>query len=106
MTSLPSGLASISARLDDTPQVRGAVAFGRMVRGNRKPGDSGPVFLTEISRQTYEEQMLHELGSDCGLFLVVEDRTLGTLDVLAKVPTGSALMIRADFGCIAHEPRE
>ena len=31
MTSLPSGLASISARLDDTPQVRGAVAFGRMV---------------------------------------------------------------------------
>lgn len=32
MTSLPSGLASISARLDDTPQVRGAVAFGRMVR--------------------------------------------------------------------------
>lgn len=27
--TLPSGLASISARLDDTPQVRGAVAFGR-----------------------------------------------------------------------------
>jgi len=32
MTSLPSGLASISSRLDDTPNVRGAVAFGRMVR--------------------------------------------------------------------------
>lgn len=32
MTHLPSGLASISARLDDSPQVRGAVAFGRMVR--------------------------------------------------------------------------
>lgn len=32
MSDLPSGLASISARLDDSPQVRGAVAFGRMVR--------------------------------------------------------------------------
>lgn len=30
MTSLPSGLASISARMDDAPNVRGAVAFGRM----------------------------------------------------------------------------
>ena len=29
MTSLPSGLASISSQFDDTPQVRGAVAFGR-----------------------------------------------------------------------------
>lgn len=29
MTSLPTGLASISSRLDDTPNVRGAVAFGR-----------------------------------------------------------------------------
>ena len=29
---LPSGLASISARMDDAPNVRGAVAFGGMVR--------------------------------------------------------------------------
>lgn len=36
MTSLPSGLASISARLDDTPNVRGAVAFGRMVAKRRE----------------------------------------------------------------------
>jgi hypothetical protein len=34
MTCLPSGLASISSRLDDTPNVRGAAAFGRMVREN------------------------------------------------------------------------
>lgn len=27
--NLPSGLASISARMDDAPNVRGAVAFGR-----------------------------------------------------------------------------
>jgi len=32
VTSLLSGLASISARLDDSPNVRGAVGFGRMVR--------------------------------------------------------------------------
>lgn len=32
MTSLPSGPASISNQFDDSPQVRGAVAFGRMVR--------------------------------------------------------------------------
>lgn len=34
MTSLPSGLASISSQFDDSPQVRGAVAFERMVREN------------------------------------------------------------------------
>ncbi len=33
---LPSGLASISARLDDAPNARGAVAFGRMVRAEEE----------------------------------------------------------------------
>ena len=32
MTSLPSGLASISARLDGTPQVRGAVDMAKRLR--------------------------------------------------------------------------
>ncbi|ACS41664.1 hypothetical protein [Methylorubrum extorquens] len=32
MTSLPSGLASISARLDDIPQVRGAVDMAKRLR--------------------------------------------------------------------------
>lgn len=32
--SIPSGLATIAASFDDSPQVRGAVAFGRMVREN------------------------------------------------------------------------
>lgn len=36
MISLPSGLASISARLDDTPQVRGAVDIGRMEAKKRE----------------------------------------------------------------------
>lgn len=103
MTSLPSGLASISSQFDDTPQAKGAVAFGRMVRDNHKRGDGSTVFLTEISRQTYEEQMLHELGSDCGLFLVVEDSKLGTLDVLAKVPAGSADRLRRLLGLEADD---
>ena len=34
---LPSGLASISARLDDTPNVRGAVAFG-MAQAKKREG--------------------------------------------------------------------
>lgn len=45
MTPLPSGLASISARLDDTPQARGAVAFGRMVR-ERKEAQAETFTLT------------------------------------------------------------
>lgn len=49
MTSLPSGLASISSRLDDSPQVRGAVAFGRMVR-EVKPG--GGIGGSPSSRET------------------------------------------------------
>lgn len=32
MSDLPSGLASISARLDDTPQVRGAVDMAKRLR--------------------------------------------------------------------------
>lgn len=36
MTSLPSGLASISSQFDDAPNVRGAVAFGRMAAKRRE----------------------------------------------------------------------
>jgi hypothetical protein len=43
------------------------------------------LWLTEISRSTYESQDLHELGSDNGLFVVLEDCSEGTYDVLAKV---------------------
>ena len=39
MTSLPSGLASISARLDDTPNVRGAVAFGQAQAKRREDAE-------------------------------------------------------------------
>lgn len=56
MTSLPPGLAHHASRLDDVPQVRGAVAFGRAVAEKRErdeatakwlsaPFPSGPTFM-------------------------------------------------------------
>ena len=39
MTPLPSGLASISARMDDAPNVRGAVAFGQEQAKRREDAD-------------------------------------------------------------------
>jgi hypothetical protein len=48
------------------------------------------LWLTEISRSTYEDQGLDALGSDCGLFLVLEDENEARFDVLAKAPSPSA----------------
>ncbi|MEM9436079.1 MAG: hypothetical protein AAGA15_03490 [Pseudomonadota bacterium] len=42
------------------------------------------LLLTEISRRTYEEQCSEVFDNDSGLFIVLEDRRTGTLDVLAK----------------------
>ena len=43
------------------------------------------LWLTEISRKTFQEQSLESLESDSGLFIALEDIALGTFDVLAKV---------------------
>jgi hypothetical protein len=42
------------------------------------------LWLTEISRATYEDQALNALGNDCGVFVVLEDTVEGTFEVLAK----------------------
>ena len=42
------------------------------------------LWLTEISRVTFEEQALDDLGGDCGVFVVLEDAAEGTFEVLAK----------------------
>jgi len=42
------------------------------------------LWLTEISRMTYEDQALDELGGDGGLFIVLENCATGTFEVLAK----------------------
>lgn len=42
------------------------------------------LWLTEISRVTYEDQALDDLGSDGGVFVVLEDSAEGTFEVLAK----------------------
>jgi hypothetical protein len=53
------------------------------------------LWLTEISRATFEDQALAELGGDGGLFLVLEDCAEGRFDVLAKAASvfaGQALL--------------
>jgi len=42
------------------------------------------LWLTEISRQTFEDQDLDQLESDGGLFVVLEDDSEGRFEVLAK----------------------
>jgi len=42
------------------------------------------LWLTEISRVTFEDQALDQLGGDGGLFVVLEDCADGTFEVLAK----------------------
>ncbi len=48
------------------------------------------LWLTEISRATFEDQALDDLGTDGGLFIVLETRT--EFRVLAKVPSVEAGM--------------
>lgn len=45
---------------------------------------SRTLWLTEISRHTFANQRLESLESDDGLFLVLEDTTRGSFDILAK----------------------
>ncbi|WP_454645892.1 hypothetical protein [Bradyrhizobium liaoningense] len=42
------------------------------------------LWLTEISRATFEDQAIDQLGGDGGLFVVLEDCAEGTFEVLAK----------------------
>ncbi|MGH6871003.1 MAG: hypothetical protein ACREHE_05795 [Rhizomicrobium sp.] len=53
------------------------------------------LWLTEISRATFDDQAIDEVGGDGGLFIVLEDTAEGTFEVLAKavsVWTGEALL--------------
>jgi hypothetical protein len=42
------------------------------------------LWLTEISRATFDDQALDDLGSDGGVFVVLEDSADGKFEVLAK----------------------
>ncbi|MGC2774649.1 MAG: hypothetical protein WA418_03325 [Bradyrhizobium sp.] len=42
------------------------------------------LWLTEISRVTFDDQALDDLGGDGGVFVVLEDSAEGTFEVLAK----------------------
>lgn len=53
------------------------------------------LWLTEISRATYNDQALDELGGDGGVFVVLEDTQEGKFEVLAKAAStwaGEALL--------------
>lgn len=53
------------------------------------------LWLTEISRATYDDQALDELGGDGGVFVVLEDTNEGKFEVLAKATStwaGEALL--------------
>jgi hypothetical protein len=53
------------------------------------------LWLTEISRATFDDQALDDLGDDGGVFLVLEDCAQGTFEVLAKAASfwaGESLM--------------
>lgn len=42
------------------------------------------LWLTEISRHTFDDQALDSLESDSGLFIVLEDTCNNSFDILAK----------------------
>ncbi|WOH79011.1 hypothetical protein RX327_24225 [Bradyrhizobium sp. BEA-2-5] len=48
------------------------------------------LWLTEISRATFDDQALDELGGDGGVFVVLEDCAEGRFDVLAKAASAWA----------------
>jgi hypothetical protein len=53
------------------------------------------LWLTEISRVTFDDQALDDLGSDGGVFVVLEDEIEGKFEVLAKASSiwsGQALL--------------
>jgi hypothetical protein len=53
------------------------------------------LWLTEISRATFDDQALDELGGDGGVFVVLEDTNEGKFEVLAKAAStwaGQALL--------------
>jgi hypothetical protein len=57
--------------------------------------NSKTLWLTEISRVTFEDQALDDLGGDGGVFVVLEDSADGTFEVLAKAASiwaGEALL--------------
>lgn len=63
------------------------------------------IWLTEISRRTFEEQALFDLESDDGLFVVVEDESAGTFDVLAKVASQGAGLALIRMLVQSHRPK-
>jgi len=42
------------------------------------------LWLTEISRATFDDQAIDEVGGDGGVFVVLEDTAEGKFEVLAK----------------------
>lgn len=63
------------------------------------------LWLTEISRYTFDSQALDDVGSDGGLFVVLEDCALGTFEVLAKAASACAGQSLLQMIAAAARPR-
>lgn len=63
------------------------------------------LWLTEISRFTYEDQAIDELGGDGGVFIVLEDCAEGSFDVLAKAASKWAGESLLDLFAQSLKPR-
>ena len=53
------------------------------------------IWLTEISRATFDDQAIDDVGGDGGVFIVLEDTAEGRFEVLAKAVSiwaGEALL--------------
>lgn len=65
------------------------------------------LWLTEISRATFEDQALESLGDDDGLFVVLENSAEGKFEVLAKAAStlaGEALIDLLAKSILKHPP--
>jgi hypothetical protein len=67
------------------------------------------LYLTEISRRTFEEQCSDDFESDSGFFIVLEDLNRNAFDVLAKASSATGgralieMMTRTNGMLIVHE---
>ena len=66
---------------------------------------SRTLWLTEISRHTFQDQGLEGLESDDGLFIALEDTTNGTFVVLAKAASSTMGLNLMQLVASQYRPR-
>lgn len=59
----------------------------------------------EVARETFEDQGLHDLESDGGLFVILEDLCEDRFDILAKAASFKAGLELLELFTTIHGPR-